>query len=152
MTSGRLWHLLRPIAINCMLASSARCSSVITLHILLSHKWPMGSRIIHICRNLICRASLGISSAPSLRYYVDSWWCVNVFAPQAPDSKDRSKTERSNQETWKHHNLLSKQPSHPLQHTILFWVIWMVFTRDLEHGGEWFGERIDACPDTFRNL
>lgn len=55
-------------------------------------------------------------------------------------------------ENRKHHNLLSKQPSHPLQHTILFRIIWMVFTRDLKHGGEWVGERVDTGPDALRNL
>lgn len=58
---------------------------------------------------------------------------------------------RSSQKT-KHPHLLPKQPSHPLQHTILVWIIWMVFTRNLKHGGEWVGERVDTCPDSFRNL
>lgn len=49
-------------------------------------------------------------------------------------------------------SLLSKQPSHPLEYTILFRVIWVVLARDLKNGRESLGVGIDAVPDTLCNL
>lgn len=49
-------------------------------------------------------------------------------------------------------DLFSKQPSHTLQYTVLFRVVWVVFAWDLEYGRKCCGIGIDAMADTFCDL
>lgn len=49
-------------------------------------------------------------------------------------------------------NLLSKQPPHALEHTIFVWVVWVVFRRYLEKGGEGSGVGLNSMPYSLRNM
>lgn len=48
--------------------------------------------------------------------------------------------------------LLSKQPAHALEDTVLLWVVGVVFAGDLEDSGEGVGEYVYAVTDALCDL
>lgn len=47
---------------------------------------------------------------------------------------------------------LSEHPTHTLEHTVLFWVVRVVFAGNLQHGRKRVREGIDTRPDSFGDL
>lgn len=48
--------------------------------------------------------------------------------------------------------LLPKHSPHPFKYTILLRIVWVVFTRNLQHSRKRVRKGIDTCPDSFGNL